>query len=49
MMHGFTDNYIRVRAKYDPLLINEIKLVKLIAMVDNAIVEVAEPDPVPIH
>ncbi len=25
MMHGFTRNYIRVAAKYDPVLINEIK------------------------
>ena len=24
-MHGFTENYIRISAKYDPLLINEIK------------------------
>ena len=23
-MHGFTENYIRVRAKYDPVLVNEI-------------------------
>lgn len=29
MMHGFTSNYVRVAAKYDPLLINEIKKVKL--------------------
>jgi threonylcarbamoyladenosine tRNA methylthiotransferase MtaB len=49
MMHGFTDNYIRVRAKYDPLLVNEIKLIKLISVADNAIVEVAEVEPVPIH
>ena len=29
MMHGFTSNYVRVAANYDPLLINEIKKVKL--------------------
>src|SRR3546814_377156 len=29
MMHGFTDNYIRVSAKYDPVLINEIMQVRL--------------------
>lgn len=29
MIHGFTENYIRVAAKYDPLLINEIKAVEL--------------------
>ena len=30
MMQGFTENYVRVEAKYDPLLINELKKVKLI-------------------
>jgi threonylcarbamoyladenosine tRNA methylthiotransferase MtaB len=29
MMHGFTKNYIRVAAKYDPVLINEIKQLAL--------------------
>jgi len=28
-MHGFTDNYIKVKAAYDPLLVNEIANVKL--------------------
>jgi threonylcarbamoyladenosine tRNA methylthiotransferase MtaB len=28
-MHGFTENYIRVAASYDPLLINELKTVRL--------------------
>ena len=29
MMHGFTENYVRVAAKYDPMLINELKTVNL--------------------
>jgi threonylcarbamoyladenosine tRNA methylthiotransferase MtaB len=29
MMHGFTENYIRVGARYDPVLINELKRVRL--------------------
>jgi threonylcarbamoyladenosine tRNA methylthiotransferase MtaB len=29
MMHGFTENYIRVGAQYDPILINELKRVRL--------------------
>lgn len=41
-MHGFTENYIRVTAKYDPLLINELKPVKLIAINDKGLTEVAE-------
>ena len=28
-MHGFTENYVRVVAKYDPVLINELKKIKL--------------------
>ncbi|RDC63228.1 tRNA (N(6)-L-threonylcarbamoyladenosine(37)-C(2))-methylthiotransferase MtaB [Adhaeribacter pallidiroseus] len=28
-MEGFTDNYIRVQAKYDPVLVNELKKVRL--------------------
>ena len=30
MMKGYTKNYIRVTAKYDPLLVNELKEVRLI-------------------
>ena len=47
MMHGFTDNYIRVSAKYDPVLINEIKRIKLISINSNGFVE-AEETPLPI-
>ncbi len=28
-MHGYTENYIRVRAKYDPVLVNDVKSVQL--------------------
>ena len=28
-MHGFTQNYVKVRAKYDPLMVNELKDVHL--------------------
>ncbi len=28
-MHGFTRNYIKVKIKYDPLLVNELRMVKL--------------------
>ncbi|MEM1137519.1 MAG: tRNA (N(6)-L-threonylcarbamoyladenosine(37)-C(2))-methylthiotransferase MtaB [Bacteroidota bacterium] len=44
MMHGFTENYIRVTAKYDPLLINELKSVQLIGLNSNGYMEVAEPE-----
>jgi threonylcarbamoyladenosine tRNA methylthiotransferase MtaB len=41
-MHGFTANYIRVSAKYDPILINEIKKVKLEFINEAGLVEVSE-------
>jgi threonylcarbamoyladenosine tRNA methylthiotransferase MtaB len=43
-MHGFTENYIRVAAKYDPMLINELKLVTLEAVNESGNVNVTEPD-----
>jgi threonylcarbamoyladenosine tRNA methylthiotransferase MtaB len=41
-MHGFTENYIRVSAKYDPLLINELKSVRLTSINEKGLVEVEE-------
>jgi len=32
LMHGFTENYVRVSAKYDPLLIHELKKVQLVSI-----------------
>lgn len=42
MMQGFTENYIRVTAKYDPLLINSTKKVRLTAVNEKGLVEVQE-------
>ncbi len=42
MMHGFTENYVRVTARYDPLLINELKQVRLTAINEKGLVEVEE-------
>jgi threonylcarbamoyladenosine tRNA methylthiotransferase MtaB len=43
-MHGFTDNYVRVTAKYDPLAINEIKKVILTGISEKGFVEVREAE-----
>jgi threonylcarbamoyladenosine tRNA methylthiotransferase MtaB len=43
-MHGFTENYIRVAAKYDPLLVNELKTVSLSEINEKGAVEVIEPE-----
>ena len=42
LMHGFTQNYIRVAAKYDPVLINELKKVKLLSITEKGMVNVEE-------
>lgn len=41
-MQGFTENYVRVTAKYDPLLINEVKRLQLIEINAEGQVEVRE-------
>lgn len=43
-IHGFTENYIRVAAKYDPMLINELKQVTLDHINEHGNVEVREPE-----
>ncbi|GAA0894334.1 tRNA (N(6)-L-threonylcarbamoyladenosine(37)-C(2))-methylthiotransferase MtaB [Fulvivirga kasyanovii] len=42
MMHGFTNNYVRIAAKYDPVLINELKRVKLTSINPSGHVEIEE-------
>ncbi|MDM8174916.1 MULTISPECIES: tRNA (N(6)-L-threonylcarbamoyladenosine(37)-C(2))-methylthiotransferase MtaB [Olivibacter] len=41
-MHGFSKNYVKVRAKYDPLLVNEIKTVRLLNISNEGEVDVEE-------
>jgi len=41
-MHGWTENYIRVAAKYDPILINELRQATLSSLNEKGIVEVEE-------
>ncbi len=41
-MHGFTENYIRVEAKYDPILVNEIMEVSLTAISESGNMQVSE-------
>ncbi len=43
-MQGFTENYVRVIAKYDPLLINETLPVHLSAINADGLMEVSEPE-----
>ncbi len=41
-MHGFSQNYVRIRAPYDPLLINEIVSMKITGILSNLLAEGAE-------
>ncbi|MCA4900133.1 MAG: tRNA (N(6)-L-threonylcarbamoyladenosine(37)-C(2))-methylthiotransferase MtaB [Bacteroidota bacterium] len=43
-IHGFTDNYVRVSAQYDPLLINELKKVRLTSIEANGTVAAEEAE-----
>ena len=44
LMQGFTENYVRVVAKYDPLLINETLPVQLTAVNADGLMEVVEAE-----
>lgn len=48
-MHGFTRNYIKVKAKYDPVLVNELKQVNLQSIAADGDVEIAESTEVFTH
>jgi threonylcarbamoyladenosine tRNA methylthiotransferase MtaB len=48
-MQGFTENYVRVCAKYDPLLVNEMKQISLISINEKMIVEVEEVEVFELH
>ena len=49
LMHGFTKNYVKVVAKYDPVLVNELKWVKLEAISPEGEVEISEAAEVLTH
>jgi threonylcarbamoyladenosine tRNA methylthiotransferase MtaB len=49
MMQGFTENYIRVSAKYDPILINELKEVKLVSINEKGTVDITEAESEVLH
>ena len=41
-MHGFTRNYVKVKAKYDPLLVNDLKAIRLVDIADDGDVTITE-------
>jgi threonylcarbamoyladenosine tRNA methylthiotransferase MtaB len=48
-MHGFTRNYVKVKTKYDPVLVNELKTVYLTNMSPDGDVEITESEEVLVH
>ena len=41
-MQGYTENYVRVTAKYDPMLVNELKKVRLLKLDEKENFQVLE-------
>lgn len=48
-MHGFTRNYVKVKAKYDPVLVNELKSVYLTNISFDGDVEITESEEILVH
>ncbi|MEO6151362.1 MAG: tRNA (N(6)-L-threonylcarbamoyladenosine(37)-C(2))-methylthiotransferase MtaB [Mucilaginibacter sp.] len=48
-MHGFTRNYVKIKAKYDPVLVNELKQVYLTNISPEGDVEVTEAEEIFVH
>jgi threonylcarbamoyladenosine tRNA methylthiotransferase MtaB len=48
-MHGFTRNYVKVKAKYDPVLVNELKSVYLTNISFDGDVEITEAQEILMH
>jgi len=48
-MHGFTRNYVKVKARYDPVLVNELKSVHLTNISSDGDVEITESEEILIH
>lgn len=44
LMQGFTENYVKVSVQYDPLLINEIKTLRLTNINTEGLAEAEEPE-----
>ena len=47
-MHGFTRNYVKVKAKYDPVMVNELKTIQMVGLSPEGEMEVIEIS-TPIH
>jgi threonylcarbamoyladenosine tRNA methylthiotransferase MtaB len=48
-MHGFTNNYVKVKVKYDPVLVNELKQVKLEEILPGGDMSASEAEEILTH
>jgi threonylcarbamoyladenosine tRNA methylthiotransferase MtaB len=48
-MHGFTRNYVKVKTKFDPVLVNELKTVSLTKISPDGDVEITEGEEILVH
>lgn len=48
-MHGFTRNYVKVKTKFDPVLVNELKSVTLTQISPDGDVEITEAEEILVH
>jgi len=48
-MHGYTRNYVKVKTKYDPVLVNELKTVQLTKISPDGDVEITESKEILVH
>jgi threonylcarbamoyladenosine tRNA methylthiotransferase MtaB len=48
-MHGFTRNYVKVRTKFDPVLVNELKMVGLANISADGDVDITESQEILVH
>jgi len=48
-MHGFSKNYVKTRALYDPILVNEVKTVKLTGISVHGDVDIEEVEDYVVH
>ncbi|SDD29930.1 threonylcarbamoyladenosine tRNA methylthiotransferase MtaB [Mucilaginibacter pineti] len=49
IMHGYTRNYVKVKTKYDPILVNELKKVLLTNISPDGDVEITESEEILVH
>lgn len=49
LMHGFTRNYVKIETVYDPLLVNEIKPVRLTVISASGDMEIEETEEILVH